>query len=84
MRRESSLRRRPPRLQPAKRILVVVEGKVTEYRYFLEIQREVPKQLLEIVLDNESGVPKTLVERAARLKKDAAKDPDAFMHYDEV
>lgn len=83
-----SIRRRRPRLSPRSRILIVCEGKVTEPTYFKELGRQERARLIEVVVNDEGGVPKTLVERAALLKKSAQREArrqkDDFLRYDEV
>jgi RloB-like protein len=85
--RRRSLRRRAPRLEPRPRVLIVVEG-MTEADYFALKRREEHLKLVDIVLDSEGGVPKTVVERAAERKKTAAREArrmrDATRLYDEV
>lgn len=82
------LRRRAARLDPRPRILVVCEGEKTEPAYLGEIGREEEVRLIEIVIVRAAGVPKTLVERAAKMKRDseqeAARHRDTLLRYDEV
>jgi hypothetical protein len=67
---------------------VVCEGEVTEPKYFRALGRLFHNPALEIEIDDQHGTPKTLVARAARRKKDAARDAqrqrDDFLAYDEV
>ena len=63
MGRSDSLRRRPPRREPKRRLLIVTEGEVTEPEYFKALQHHC-KALLEI---RSAGVPKTCVEMAVNL-----------------
>lgn len=83
-----SFRRRPPRREPKRRILVICEGTVTEAGYLKEIRSLFRNLLVEIEIDDEGGVPKTLVERAAVRKKAAEREAkgqrDEFLRYDMV
>lgn len=83
-----SLRRRPSRLEPRPRILIVCEGTQTEPTYFEGLKKEEAVRLVEIVVEDSGGVPKTLVARAAKLKRDAEKlskrRRDNTLRYDEV
>jgi hypothetical protein len=88
-RRDSeNLQRRPARREPRRRILVVVEGGVTEAGYFKSLRAAFRNPLVAVEIDDEGGVPKTLVERAAERKKAAERDAksrrDEFLRYDEV
>lgn len=82
------LGRRPPRREPKRRILIVCEGRVTEAGYFKDLRRAFRNPLVEVEIDDQKGVPKTLVERAAVRKKAAERDAksqrDEFLSYDEV
>jgi hypothetical protein len=84
MRRRDNLRRRPAFRQPRLRILILCEGEVTEAEYFREKGR-LHRSLVDVRVDS-GGAPKTLVERAAQMKKTAAqaarRDPNEG--YDEV
>lgn len=86
--RQPPLRRRRPFLEPRLRVLVICEGKVTEPQYFEAFRREERNRLVDVVIDNASGVPKTLVERAVVRKKraelDAKQAHDDNLKYDEV
>ena len=83
-----NFRRRPPRREPKRRILVICEGTVTEAGYFKELRSLFRNSLVEIEIDDEGGVPKTLVERAAARKRaanrDARRQRDEFLRYDMV
>jgi hypothetical protein len=72
------LRRRRPFRDPKPRILIVCEGTVTEPGYFTDLRNR-ERSLVELVIEA-GGTPKTLVERAAALKKEskrqAKKDPN--------
>jgi RloB-like protein len=82
------LQRRPPRREPKQRILIICEGRVTEAGYFKDLRRAFRNPLVEVEIDDQKGVPKTLVERAAVRKKAAERDAksqrDEFLSYDEV
>lgn len=88
MRQRSDLRRRPAFREPRRRILVVCEGEVTEPKYFRGLRRSFRNAAVEIEIDDQHGTPKTLVEHAARRKKQAAREAarqkDTFLAYDEV
>jgi len=87
-RRNRPLRRRTPRREPRKRLLVLCEGKVTEPGYLRAFRHEHRSQLVEVEVVPECGVPKTLVELAAERKKRAEKEArrsgDPYLRYDEV
>lgn len=87
-RRGGRLRRRAPRLEPRKRVLILCEGKVTEPRYFQAFSREHRNQLVVIEVVPECGVPKTLVEHAVERKNQALREAkrrgDPFLKYDEI
>lgn len=84
----ASLSRRPARAFPRPRILVVCEGRVTEPSFIREFSKCERNRLVDVVVNDEGGVPKTLVERAVALKKAASRDArrqkDQFLAYDEV
>lgn len=86
--RSQELRRRAPRREPRRRILVVCEGGVTEAGYFRDLRAAFRNPLVEVEIDDEGGVPKTLVERAAERKRAAEREArsrrDDFLRYDEV
>jgi hypothetical protein len=69
------------------RILIVCEGRATEPGYFSSLRHEL-RAPIDIIINDESGVPKTVVERAVELKKEAEKDAkregDSNLRYDEV
>lgn len=77
-------KKRVKRIVP--RLLIVCEGKVTEFIYFDGIRRfrRIPREL--VTLDRGSGVPLSLVERAIILKQknreDAAKD--SYLLFDQI
>lgn len=86
--RSQELRRRAPRREPRRRILVVCEGGVTEAGYFRDLRAAFRNPLVEVEIDDQGGVPKTLVERAAERKRSAEREArsrrDIFLRYDEV
>jgi hypothetical protein len=61
---------------------------VTEPEYFDAFRRQERNRLVDVIIDDHGGVPKTIVERAAALKKDADKEAqrsrDDNLKYDEV
>ena len=61
--REKELARRGPRRETKHRILISCEGKKTEPRYFKELQHRFRNPLVHVEINDESGVPLTLVER---------------------
>ena len=84
--RRDSLRRRRAFRPPLPRFLIVCEGTKTEPGYFREM-RSLERSLIELEL-SPGGVPKTLVERAMAMKKDAAarakREKDENLKYDHV
>lgn len=86
--RSDVLRRRKPRMERRDRILIVCEGRATEPGYFRSLRHELRAGPIVIKIDDESGVPKTLVERAVEMKKEAERDAkregDSNLRYDEV
>jgi hypothetical protein len=70
------------------RILIVCEGHATEPDYFRSLRHELRAGPIDIKINDESGVPKTVVERAVELKKDAERtakrEKDSNRRYDEV
>jgi hypothetical protein len=84
--KRDSLRRRRPRLQPKSRFLIVCEGTVTEPCYFRAV-RHVERSLIDLQIEPRL-TPKTIVERAVELKKQADRDAkrraDDNLKYDEV
>jgi hypothetical protein len=88
MRHRGDLRRRPPSRERRRLILVVCEGKVTEPKYFRALRIHFHTRTLEIVIDDQHGTPKTLVERAVELKRqattEAKRQRDDNLAYDEV
>lgn len=83
-----SLRRQPARLKAKSRILIVCEGRVTEPGYFRGLIKDEEIRLVDVVVDDRGGVPKTLVERAVEMKKEARRQAklarDEDLAYDEI
>jgi len=75
--RRHTLRRRKPFRDPKPRILIVCEGTVTEPEYFEDLCRRERTCIPDV---KPGGDPKTLVEKAASIKKEskrsARKDPN--------
>lgn len=69
-------------------LLVVCEGKVTEPQYIEAFRRDHANRLVRVEINDDSGVPKTLVERAIELRDDAERraraSGDSSFAYDEV
>ena len=86
--RSDALRRRPARVEPRERILIVCEGEVTEPGYFRGLKHDLRAAPVTIEINDQSGVPKTLVERAVELKKAAEarakRERNAYLRYDQV
>lgn len=84
--------RRPARKQasrqPKKRVLVVCEGKNTEPEYFRQFAAAHRASLVQVDVVPEAGAPRTVIERAQRLRKqakaDAKREGDSFLAYDAV
>jgi RloB-like protein len=87
-RQPHTLRRGAPNLEPKRRILIVCEGSRTEPSYFESWRRHLRNPLVELVINDEAGVPRTLVRRAAEKKREAKRlarrERDAFMQFEEV
>jgi hypothetical protein len=85
-RNRDSLQRRRGRLQPKPRFLIVCEGIVTERCYFNDA-RHIERSLIELEIEA-GGTPKTLVERAVELKREAGRNArrlkDDNQRYEEV
>jgi hypothetical protein len=85
-RNRDDLQRRRPRRQPKPRFLIVCEGTVTEPRYFRDVQHT-ERSLIDLQIEP-GGTPKTLVERAVGLKREAngkaRKLKDDNQKYEEV
>jgi hypothetical protein len=86
--RSDVIRRRPARVEPRDRILIVCEGEVTEPGYFRGLKHDLRAAPVTIEINDRSGVPKTLVERAVELKKAAEarakRERNAYLRYDQV
>jgi hypothetical protein len=86
--RSNRLKRRAPRLAPRPRILVICEGEKTEPGYLNSLRITEKIRLIEIEIVEAAGVPKTIVERAVRKKREAKKratrEGDSSQQYDEV
>lgn len=82
------IKRRGPMRQPRRRILIVCEGEETEPSYFRAFQHEVRNPCVHVEIADETGVPRTVVEAAQRLKDDAdgeaTRQRDDNLRYDEV
>lgn len=85
---DRSLKRRPPTREPKHRILIVCEGEETEPGYFRAFQHEVRNPRVHVQLAKETGVPRTVVEIAIRLRdeaeKEAKRERDENLRWDEV
>lgn len=77
-----NLRRRGPRREPLPRFLVVCEGEVTEKEY-VSHPRHTERIPINLTVEA-GGTPKTPVETAVRLMKEAAKSQDPNDHFDQV
>lgn len=86
MGRPDGLRRRKPSREPLPRILIVCEGIKTEQGYFNH-QRQLYRAVIEMDIIS-GGTPRTLVQRAVERKKSAEREArrqrDANLRYDEV
>lgn len=85
--RSTGLRRRPARIEPRRRVLIVCEGEKTEPGYLRSLRITEKIQLADIEVVEAAGVPRTIVERAVRMKRDAdrlARRGDSTLKYDEV
>lgn len=75
-------------LTPARRILVVCEGKLTEPRYLRAFTDERKSPTVKVETVGAAGDPVTLVEKATELRDKAAAEArrrrDSFLAYDEV
>ena len=56
------LHRRPPKLEPRPRLLIICEGRVTEPSYFHGLIHEEEIRSVEVIVDDEGGTPKRLVK----------------------
>src|ERR1700691_157031 len=68
-RNRNDLQRRKPQRQPKPRFLIVCEGTVTEPRDFNDVRHR-ERSLIDLQIEP-GGTPKTLVERAAGLQREA-------------
>jgi hypothetical protein len=84
MARHDDLVRRKPFRQPLPRILIVCEGTKTEPGYFNHL-RQLYRRLIEVEI-SPGGTPRTLVQRAAEMKKAAEREArrDANLLFEEV
>lgn len=86
--RGGSLARGRPRREPRRRILVLCEGGETEPGYLRTIRGEFRHPLVEIVIEGFGEDPKTLVERAVAMKREAEREArrqgDELLRYDEI
>lgn len=77
-----------PDLPPARRILVVCEGKLTEPKYLHAFANERATRTVKVETVGAAGDPITLVDRATELRDTAAANAhakgDPFLAYDEV
>jgi hypothetical protein len=69
MRRGEDLKRRRARLDVRPRFLIVCEGRVTEPEYINLIRINEKINLVRVIIDNQGGTPKTLVDRAVAEKR---------------
>lgn len=74
--------------EPKQRYLLVCEGVITEPAYFRGYERWLKESTLEIEIADERGTPMTLVEialeRMRTANKEAKRQRDAFLRYDQV
>jgi RloB-like protein len=86
--RQNPLRRRAPQLEPRPHLLIICEGKVTEPSYLRGLKEAEEIRLVDVIIDDQGGTPKTLVERGvARMKaanKAAKGARDESLRYDEI
>lgn len=82
MRRTNSLHRKVGKREPLPRVLLVCEGQNTEPGYFQHL-RHVEKLPIDLRIEP-GGTPKTLVERAKKLRDEAAASRDPNDHYEHV
>jgi RloB-like protein len=85
--RTSDLRRRKPRREPRRRILIVCEGQRTEPDYFQALRVRL-RAVVEVQIEPGSATPKTLVEHAVAMKREADREArsqrDRFLRFDEI
>ncbi|MCX4248033.1 RloB family protein [Paraliomyxa miuraensis] len=86
--RQRRAARGEPRRRPHKRFLVLCEGKNTEPQYIKGFKRWCRNPLVDVEIAPDHGVPRTLVERARDLAKEAKerarREQDDNLSYDEV
>lgn len=73
--------RRGPSRQPKFRILIVCEGRITEPGYLKAFQHAARNPRVHVAVAGETGVPRTVVEIAIRLQKEA--EDEAKQQHDE-
>lgn len=87
-RRPRAPARRPGRRTPQRRIFIVCEGRRTEPDYLHGYRRHVRNPSVEIVMSNQQGEPRRLVQLAIqarrRARRKARQEQDPFLAYDEV
>ena len=86
--RERKPARKPPKLEPKRRLLVVCEGEVTEREYLQGYERWAKNATVRVEVADERGDPKKVVEIAKDLAEkastEARKKDDEFIAFDEV
>ena len=80
--------RRPAHREAKRRLLVVTEGRCTEPDYIKGYERHVRNATVEVEVAKERGDPRKVVEIAkeekARAAREAKRQDDPFLDYDEV
>jgi len=80
--------RRPSSKYPKRRILLVVEGAVTEKKYFEGLIATLRTAIVEFKVLGGVGVPMTIVETAVRVKRSARErslaEQDDYLNFNEV
>jgi hypothetical protein len=80
--------RRGPSRQPKFRILIVCEGRITEPGYLKALQHAARNPRVHVAVAGETGVPRTVVEIAIRLREEAEHEAkrqrDENLKWDEV
>lgn len=86
--RDRQAARRAPQRQAKRRVLVVCEGACTEPQYIEGFVRKTRTTTVEVVIPNERGDPKKLVEIAKdhhkKAKSEAKQLHDPWLAYDQV
>lgn len=86
--RRRSPARRPPFKLPKRRILLVVEGAVTEKNYFEGMIAALRTTVVEFKVLGGVGVPMTIVETALKIRRAARErarvEKDQYLDYDET